>query len=437
MEARDIVVTPIFILLVYFIAYFIRPLLCDRVINAYYFPALTAKIIGALAVGFVYQFYYNGGDTFNYHTIGSRHLWNAFMDSPDIGLRLLFGDPYTPGGYSYMSRIYFFRDPASFTIVQIAAIFDLLTFSSYSATAVLFSFFCFIGSWMMLLAFFDRYPHLHRWIAIAVLFIPSVVFWGSGLLKDTITFGCSGIMMYSTYFLFIKKRYTTFRVIAMIFSMVLLYRIKIYILLAFLPALILWIFFENLGFIRNKVLRGLAAPAAITLAIALAFFAARKAGEDNPRYALNKIGHTAQETANDILYQSGRGAGSGYSLGTLDGSFASMLRLAPQAVNVSLFRPYLWEVNNPLMLLSALESLFLLLFFLYTLFKCNAFLLKGLFNPTVVFCLTYSVVFAFAVGVSTFNFGTLVRYKIPMMPFFLMALVILHDEHRKSLSSAI
>jgi hypothetical protein len=31
--------------------------------------------------------------------------------------------------------------------------------------------------------------------------------------------------------------------------------------------------------------------------------------------------------------------------------------------------------------------------------------------------------FAFAVGVSTFNFGTLTRYKIPLMPFYALALV--------------
>jgi thioredoxin len=42
--------------------------------------------------------------------------------------------------------------------------------------------------------------------------------------------------------------------------------------------------------------------------------------------------------------------------------------------------------------------------------------------PDVVFLLVFSLTFAFAVGVSTFNFGTLVRYKIPLLPYFLIAL---------------
>ena len=64
----------------------------DSVNRVYFFPALTVKIVGALAVGFIYQFYYNGGDTFNYHTHGSRHVWEAFMDSPVKGMRLLKSD---------------------------------------------------------------------------------------------------------------------------------------------------------------------------------------------------------------------------------------------------------------------------------------------------------------------------------------------------------
>jgi hypothetical protein len=48
-------------------------------------------------------------------------------------------------------------------------------------------------------------------------------------------------------------------------------------------------------------------------------------------------------------------------------------------------------------------------------------------NPTVAFCLGFSLIFAFAVGVSTYNFGTLVRYKIPMLPFFIIALILVDD----------
>src|SRR6187551_2176991 len=143
MELRDLIVTPVLLIIIYGLAYVIRPYVTDRVNFRYFFPALTVKIIGALAIGFVYQFYYNGGDTYNYHTHGSRHIWNAIMDSPQ-GFNLIFGGDLT-GLYEYYSRIVFYGDPASYFIVRIAALFDLITFSSYSATAILFAVVSFIG----------------------------------------------------------------------------------------------------------------------------------------------------------------------------------------------------------------------------------------------------------------------------------------------------
>lgn len=433
MEARDLIVTPLLLLLIAVIAYVVRPHVTDSVTRTYFFPALIVKIFGAIALGFIYQFYYDGGDTFNYHTHGSRHIWEAFVDSPVKGLRLLTNDGKDYNDiYRYASKIIFFTDPPSYVIVKTAAVFDLLTFSSYSATAILFAIVSFIGMWMFFLTFYEQYPHLHRRLAIASFFIPSVFFWGSGLLKDTITMGCLGVATYQVYRIFIKKQFGIRHLIFLVISMYGIYNIKIYIVLTILPAFIIWTFVANLSTIRSAVLKIMLTPFIICAAIVLGYFAMLKAGEDNAKYSLKNVAKTAQVTAYDIRYYTGRDAGSGYTLGELDGSFNSMIRLAPQAINVSLFRPYIWEVRNPLMLLSALESTFLLVFCIYILVKKKAQVFGAITNMNVLFALAFSISFAFAVGVSTFNFGTLVRYKIPLLPFFLVALIlILHHSKRE------
>jgi len=436
LELRDIIVTPIVIILVYGIAFVVRASVTDEVNRVYFIPALTAKIIGALALGFIYQFYYDGGDTFNYHTHGSRHVWEAFMDSPSKGFKLLINDGTNYADiYRYASNIVFFTDPQSYTIVKIAAMLDLITFSSYSATAIMFAVFSFVGMWMFFLTFYEQYPQLHRNLAVASFFIPSVFFWGSGLLKDTITMGCLGIATYEIYKIFIVRTKSLQHWALLLFALYGLYSIKIYILLTFLPAVILWIFLSNLQLMKSPVVKVMLTPFAITAAIILGYYAVLKAGEDNKKYALNSLAKTAQVTAYDIRYYTGRDAGSGYALGELDGTLGSMIRLAPQAINVSLFRPYLWEVNNPLMLLSALESLFFFAFCLYILVKQNVKIVRALAHPDVFFALVFSISFAFAVGVSTFNFGSLVRYKIPLLPFFFVALVLIrhHSNSDKKL----
>lgn len=430
-ELRDLIMAPLILAGVYFSAFLIRPYATDQTSRKYFFPALSLRIVGALAVGFIYQFYYSGGDTFNYHTNGSRIIWEAFAQSPSLGFNLFLGDQSVVGSYPFVSRMPFFTDPSSFTVIQLATVLDLFTFSSYSGTAILFAVLGFIGSWMMFLTFYDLYPHLHRWLAWSIFFIPSVLFWGSGILKDTITFACVGSTLYSAYHLLVKKDFKLSSVILLLVSMLVLYKVKIYIVLTFLPAIILWVFFENLSRIRNRITRIFAAPMVVVIATGLAGYAGLKASEDNPKYSLNKIAETAQVTAYDIRYWSGRNAGSGYSLGELDGTFSSMLKLAPQAVVVSLFRPFIWEVNNPLMFISAIEAFLFLSFLIIVIMRSNFFFFQALANSTVIFCLGFSLVFAFAVGVSTYNFGTLVRYKIPMLPFFIIGLVLIDDLSRQ------
>ncbi|MBX2947096.1 MAG: hypothetical protein KF725_14795 [Cyclobacteriaceae bacterium] len=424
MELRDLITTPLVLLLVYIIAYLVRPRVTDAVNRKYFFPALTLRIFGALALGFLYQFYYDGGDTFNYHTHGSRHVWEAFMDSPLLGWKLLTSSgEYGQGTYAYASQIPFYTDPSSFFVIRVAALFDLITFSSYSATVVFFAVISFCGAWALFIAFYCHSPQIHRWVALATLFVPSVIFWGSGLLKDTLTLAAVGILTYCADKIFIHRRYSLVTGIVLVLSVLIIYAVKKYILLCFLPALLLWIYADKLSRIRSVVVKILILPLIAFLLIGSGYYAIYLIGKDDARYSLDRIAITAQITAYDIGFYTGKDAGSSYSLGELDGTFFGMLSKAPEAINVSLFRPYIWEVKNPLMLLSALESSLLLFLTVYILYRSRwkfSFLFR---NPTVIFCLVFSITFAFAVGVSTFNFGTLARYKIPLLPFYLLALI--------------
>lgn len=173
------------------------------------------------------------------------------------------------------------------------------------------------------------------------------------------------------------------------------------------------------------MVKALLTPFIAVLIVLSGYFAVLKVGEDDKRYALENLSRTARITAYDIRFYTGKNAGSGYSLGVLDDSFSSILKLAPAAVNVSLFRPYIWEVRNPLMLLSALESLGLLILTGYVLIRRRMLFFKAFSDSNVLFCMAFSITFAFAVGVSTFNFGTLTRYKIPLLPFYLLGLIFI------------
>jgi len=439
LELKDLIVTPIVLLLVYFLAYLIRPRVTDANTKRYFIPALTVKIIGAIAVGLVYQFYYGGGDTFAYHTHGSRVIWEAFMESPATGVKLFLNADITDGVYKYAHKIWYYNDPKSFFVIQIATAFDLITFGTYSATAILFAVFGFSGVWALYLIFYNKVQNLHFGLALAVLFVPTVFFWGSGILKDTISLSCLGWMAYSFDRSAINGKMNLLYLAIFVVAGWMLYSLKIYILMSFLPSLILWFYLSKVRMVKHLVVRLLVAPVLLIVVVSLGYFAVMKVTEDNPKYRLDRLAQTAKVTAYDIRFGWGAryGEGSGYYLGELDGSFTSLVKLMPAAINVSLFRPYLWEVQNPLMLLSALESMGFLLLTIYLFVKVRTTkIIRFLLKPEVAFCITFSLIFAFAVGISTYNFGTLSRYKMPLIPFYLTALIIIYNYSNKDKKSS-
>jgi hypothetical protein len=418
-------------LVVYAVAYTVRPAFTDEITRKYFIPGLTVRIFGALTVGFIYQFYYNGGDTFAYHTHGSRIIWEAFMHDPGKGFQLLLSDgTHLPSTFEYSSKIWFFRDQQSFAVIRLATVLDMLTFSSYSGTAVLFAVMSFIGSWLLFRTFYSTYPEAHVYLAFSCFFIPSVFFWGSGIFKDTVTLTALSVATYFLHKIIVHRHISWISVLAIVLALWVIYSIKIYILLCFLPAAIVWIFSHQLSYVRSLVMKILLIPLVIVAVLVLGYSAVQKVAEDNPKYNLERIAETARVTAYDIRYWTGKDAGSGYSLGELDGSFESLIRHAPQAIVVTLFRPYLWEVESPLMMLSALEALMYLFLTVAVIVGSGVRIIRYASQPDIVFCLLFSIGFSFAVGVSTFNFGTLSRYKIPALPYYGIALTLVYSYSR-------
>ena len=432
MGTQDLLVTPVVLFLVYLVAYALRPAFTDAVTRQYFITGLTVKIVGAISVGLIYQFYYGGGqpsgDTFNYFA-NAAVINEAFGDSFGLGWQLLLADgEYEPEIFNYATRIYWFSSPTEYFVIRIVALLGLFTFHTYSAIAVLFAAISFSGVWALYRTFYKFFPPLYQKLAVAILFLPSVVFWGSGILKDSITLGALGWATWALVRIFFERKGVPRAALVLLIGLYTIYAIKIYIVLCFLPAALLWVFLANIERVRSLAIRGMLAPLVLGAVVTLSYFAVIEIGKDNTRYSVDKLSETAEITARYLSYVGEQQGGSVYTLGDdFDFSFGGMLRKFPLAVNVTLFRPYLWEAYNPVMLLSALESFFTLALTIYILFSVGIrrLLQYIVSKPIILFCLLFAIAFSFSVGISTYNFGSLVRYKIPMFPFYLSGLFIL------------
>ncbi len=428
MDIKDVIIAPILIFLLIPGIWIFRNRESDLFERQLVNLGISVKMIGALAIGLIYQFYYHGGDTYNFFH-HSTVIWKATLDNPLNYIKLAFssGQPISGLG-DYISSLYWYRDQSSFFVAKTAAFFGLFTLNSYLAIALCFSIFSFSGSWALYKTMTHRYPNLKIEAAIASFFIPSCIVWGSGLMKDTLTFGALGWVVYGFYHLVVQRNFTRTALIGGIIGLYIIYVVKIYILISLIPCLLGWAVLENLDSINSRVIRSFVAPFFFVVGGLLAFFFMDQVAEENAKYDLDNLALTSQTTAYDIAYWTGKGAGSTYNLGELDGTIGGIISLTPQAIVVSLFRPWLWEVSNPMMLITALESLGILILTVLVFFRGR---LIGVFSwirkdPFLVFCFAFSLVFAIGVGVSSYNFGSLARYKIPLMPFYVFGMFVLN-----------
>ena len=430
MNSNDFIIGPIVALGILVVAYILKPFVTSRWSEPYFYPALGLKMFSAIALGLLYQFYYGGGDTFTYFTHGASHIFNAFFDQPSVGLKLIFGaNDYQDGVWEYASKMWTYRDPTSYMVVRVAGFIAIFTGGTYSGTALIFSVISFAGMWAMFSAVLKLYPKQHLGLAIAILFIPSTVFWGSGILKDTLTLGMLGFATAALiHLLYFERKW--FWWVTLLLSLLLIFYIKRYIVLSFIPAAIVWAFIIQLKKISNQMTQWLTTPILAAITLFFAYQAILWVGMNDRRYSIDNIAETARITAYDVGRWTGRNAGSRYDLGDLDGTIPGMVRLAPAAINVALFRPYPWEISNPLMLLASLESSILLIVSIIVFIGALRVSGRLVGSPLIIFSLIFSMIFAFAVGISTYNFGTLFRYKIPLMPFYAILLVLAWAEVR-------
>jgi hypothetical protein len=431
LELKDLFLTPVYLLLLYGLAYWLRPKLTNKSTKKYFIPALTVKFIGAIGLGLIYQFYYGGGDTFQYF-YHIKILYAALLDSPVAWLKMMLSSgQFDQDTYQYTSRMQWYRSPTEFIVIKFGSFFSLFSFNTYTVIGLFFAFLSFTGMWKMYQTFLKLYPSLYKEFAIAVFFLPSVFFWGSGLMKDSLTIGSLGWLFFGFYQGLIEKHKVFKSIVIILISAYFIYSIKVYILLSFLPPALFWIFLENNKRIKSPALRMLARPLFILLGLASAYIGATRLTEGDARYDINNIGERSRINAVYLTKQVV--TGSAYDIGIFDGSLSSMVTVGPQAIVVSLYRPFLWEVRNPVMLLSAIEAS-IFIFFTLRIFYRAGFLKTLKFigsKPILVFCMVFSVVLAFGVGTNSGNFGTLVRYKIPFMPFYLAGLYILQAHAKR------
>ena len=252
---KDLLITPFFLIFIYiFIYIFSRRIIPDPLLRKYFIYGVSLKIFGALMLGIIYQFYYDGaGDTALYFALGEE-IFNAFFTDPWQAFKLIVYPDSVDNVYHISFLIaQYYKDGSTFLIGRLSGIFSLFSFNTYAGNAILFALFTFYGIWKLFRMLFYLFPQIHRQLAFCFLFYPSIIFWGSGVMKDGIALSAMCMGFYSLYNLCKSKNGKLKYTLGLLFSLYLMTYIKIYITLCFIPTASLWFFATYNKSIRSSI----------------------------------------------------------------------------------------------------------------------------------------------------------------------------------------
>lgn len=430
----DYLLLPVYLYIFYVIVKKTSVKYPDAELRKYFLVSFYLHMFGAVAYAMMVQYYYGYGDSFMFY-FGSNFLRTQVMN--DLGNIKYFFASATEvkawfdmevGDINYSG---YFGIASNLFIMKISAVLSLISFNKYLIITLFFGAFSFAGLWKLFLVFKDINKDKQvKLLAWAVLYMPSVWFWGSGLNKDSVCMGCIGFIIHFMYRLFIKKEFSIKNLVALIVLIYVVGTIKSYILIVLAIGLSVFVFYKFLNPFKNLVIRGFIILIFLFTVAIVAFITnfgeqlQQLADESRVQVDAYQRNYSAVENEDE------RSRGSVKSE-EIDASMSGLILHSPIAVFTCLFRPFIWESRKIFILFSAFESLLLLLCIVYVIIKLKflGFFREIFANPFVLISFLIAIFFALIIGFTTYNFGTMARYKIVLLPFYFFTIVYLYTAY--------
>ena len=425
----DLLVAVLYIMVLWLVASSItRNHIDEEPCYKYFTAGLFLKVAAGIIFALFYTFHYGITDT-HYYYWGTRCMERLAYKDFGIFVRAFFGDrsPEVASSFDwYTGWPTYWRDPNSFAVCRFNIIFYLLGFKTFIGNTIVMNAFFYIAYWRFYKLMLRLFPANDRNFAIALLFVPSVVFWGSGLLKDGWCLAAMLFIFISIHNIFINRTRLLYSILVLVVWGYVCFEIRAYTFFTAVLASIIWVAFVVINRMKSGMMRVLIFPIIALFAWLIGVGVFMRFGSlASSRYqSIDSIIETAVIIQDDL--RKDYYGGNSFDIGEFDPTIGGMLSKAPQAIMAGVFRPFLWDVRNPLMLISALETTiaFILIIKILLSMGVRRFFAVILRRPFLMAAFVLMLTYAFFVGITTANFGALVRYRMPVLVFLSLILAV-------------
>lgn len=377
-------------------------------LRPYYWPALLFKLAAGVVVGLLYFYYYGAGDTISYWHDGK--LIAGKMGADPIGTLRFFQDEspdYVHGLESEKPRSLFF--------VKISGVMAFLSGGNYWMMSAMLSLLSFLGAWYLFSKISGFFPATRLAAAFAFLFYPSVVFWSSGLIKESVGLGA---LLFLTGILLSVIRLGKINFWEWCLALASLWfgwTLKYYWVGVFLPVAITTL-------VITIVKRSMPSTGKYELGMwVVLFLGVLLLGTSvHPNFYPNRFLDVIWQSNSEFMALTR--AENAIHYYDLQPTFPNVLMNSPWAFLSGLFRPFAWEFHNLPSFAAGMENLMLMVLVLTSLWSLSK-LSSSPERLLIVAAIVYVVLLSVFLALATPNLGTLSRYKIGFLPFLVFLAV--------------
>ncbi len=371
------------------------------------------KVIAGLALLYTYTQVYPKraeADAFKYFDDGII-LREIADEDPAVFTRIMLGT-WSDSDLHYLNRLnYWFRSydhgiaNDNRVVIRVNALLNLVTRGSYGLNLLVFLVLAWLGSYWLFQLFLGL-SSTKITSYIAAFLVPSTVFWSSGILKEALLFFALGGFLYSLFRLYQRFRWGVFTLGIVCFLLLLF--LKIYILMALLPIVLLtWLWVQTTSW--KQFAGSFLACIAAFITCHVLFFP-----DWSPLSTLQGKQFDFIQMAHAV------NAGSIVPIIPMDGRMSTVLALIPLGIWNVLVYPDFSMLKNGQSLVAFTENVLILLILLGAVLRLRgiSWTLDWRF-PSLLFSLAVLSL----VGMTAPVVGAMVRYKAPVLPFLLMSLL--------------
>ncbi len=376
--------------------------------NQWLIGLFTLKVAAGILYGWYYMKdpnYTISADTWRYF-FESKTETELLFKNPEAYFTNIFSNPEHKNYRHIFSSVNsYWKDLKELYMIKMVSIFNIFSGSRYFVNVIFYSFITFFGPVAFMRIMNDVFPGKKIIVTAGTFLIPSFLFWTSGIHKDGFVFMLLTVAAYLFYF-GLKEHKLSFLSYTLIALLVLLiFPVRNHIVLAAIPAFAAWWLAEKF-FTQKWIVFLIVAAAGITL-----FFCGKYIHPkfDLPISIVMRQVEFRKLGGNSVLPQR-----------ELKATAKSFLLNAPQALNHTMARPYLTEINSPFYLLSALELavLWMIIFIWFFRFTDNPYN-----HSVVLFFLMISMALLLLTGYIVPQLGAIVRYRSIYLPMLVVPIL--------------